>query len=247
MNEYILITGASSGIGRQIAILLSNTYNLILHGRDEIRLNETKTHCNTENKLVIWKYDLNEISLIEPTLGDFIRLNEIQVIGFVHCAGFLKMVPIKMYSIQTMLETMNINFFAAVQIVKVLINKKSNHSALKNVVFISSTASTMGAKAFSIYSASKGALDSYMRCLAVELAPKVRANSILPGGIQTEMTEQIFQDQEVISRLEATYPLGLGHTSDIAEMADFLLSEKSRWITGQQFVVDGGRSINISG
>ena len=86
-----------------------------------------------------------------------------------------------------------------------------------------------------------------MRCLAVELAPNVRVNSVLPGAIQTEMTGNIFENKEVLDRMAQMYPLGVGKPHDIFEMVEFLLSEKSRWITGQQFTVDGGRTINISG
>jgi NAD(P)-dependent dehydrogenase (short-subunit alcohol dehydrogenase family) len=104
----------------------------------------------------------------------------------------------------------------------------------------------MGAKGMSAYGASKGAIDTLMRCLAVELAPKVRLNSILPGAIPTEMTQAIFDNEQVRKRMAETYPLGIGEALDICYMAEFLLSEKAKWITGQQFTVDGGRSINIT-
>ena len=86
-----------------------------------------------------------------------------------------------------------------------------------------------------------------MRCLAVELAPKTRVNSILPGAVLIEMTQNIFENDEVRSRMEAIYPLGIGEPNDIFQVVDFLLSDKSKWITGQQIIIDGGRSINISG
>jgi NAD(P)-dependent dehydrogenase (short-subunit alcohol dehydrogenase family) len=141
----------------------------------------------------------------------------------------------------------NTNVISASLIVKTLISKKINISALNNVVFISSNISNMGAKAMSIYGSTKGALDSLMRCLAIELAPKVRVNSVLPGGVKTEMTASIYENKELIDRMEATYPLGFGYPEDIYEAVNFLLSDKSRWITGQQFTVDGGRTINITG
>jgi NAD(P)-dependent dehydrogenase (short-subunit alcohol dehydrogenase family) len=104
----------------------------------------------------------------------------------------------------------------------------------------------MGAKGMSAYGASKGAIDTLMRCLAVELAPKVRLNSILPGAIPTEMTQAIFDNEKVRTRMAEMYPMGIGEALDICYMAEFLLSEKAKWITGQQFTVDGGRSINIT-
>ena len=86
-----------------------------------------------------------------------------------------------------------------------------------------------------------------MRSLAVELAPRVRLNSVLPGGVRTSMTEHMYQDEELVKRMAATYPLGLGEVNDIYEAVNFLLSDKARWITGQQCTVDGGRTINITG
>jgi NAD(P)-dependent dehydrogenase (short-subunit alcohol dehydrogenase family) len=97
-----------------------------------------------------------------------------------------------------------------------------------------------------VYCASKGALDAYMRALAVELAPNVRVNSVLPGGVRTPMTESMFADAEWVERVQSQYPLGLGTEGDIADSVEFLLSDGARWVTGQQLVVDGGRTVNIS-
>jgi NAD(P)-dependent dehydrogenase (short-subunit alcohol dehydrogenase family) len=85
-----------------------------------------------------------------------------------------------------------------------------------------------------------------MRALAVELAPEVRVNSVLPGAVETAMTKQVFADPEVAPRVSAEYPLGTGKPGDIAAAVEFLLSEDARWITGQQLVVDGGRTVNIT-
>lgn len=245
-NGYILITGASSGIGHHIAVNLSQNYNLILNGRNDETLETVIEQCTNRENHLKWVHDLNDVQEIEGSLQAVISKSSSTIDGLVHCAGFLKMLPLKSISLAHLEQTMNINYNAAVIMLKTLISKKINSGALKNVIFISSTASIRGAKAFNIYSGAKGALDSLMRSLAVELAPKVRLNSILPGGIQTKMTEHIFSDGELLERMAKDYPLGLGEPKDIFEMVDFLLSDKSRWITGQQFVVDGGRSINIS-
>lgn len=245
--EYILITGASSGIGRMISIHLSGAYNLILNGRNINKLMETKSLCAPGNDQIIYNCDLNNQDETENSFQHLIQEKNIAVSGFVHCAGYLKMLPFRTTSRQIMQDTMNINFFSAATLIKILISKKINGTSLNNIIFISSTASIMGAKAFSVYSASKGALDSFMRCLAVELAPNVRVNSVLPGAIRTMMTDKIFQEAEVTENMKADYPLGFGDPADIAEMVSFLLSPKAKWITGQQFVIDGGRTINISG
>lgn len=245
-KNYVLITGASSGIGQHIAIKLSETYNLIINGRNDETLSSVLNQCKNKGNHLKWVFDLKNIEDIEESIKIFISQNNISVSVFIHCAGFLKMLPLRSISMEHLQDTMNINFNAAALLIKFLTSKKINSGNLKNVVFISSTASIRGAKAFNIYSASKGALDSLMRSLAVELAPKVRLNSILPGAVQTNMTESIFENKELIEKMTKDYPLGLGTANDIFETVDFLISEKSRWITGQQFVVDGGRSINIS-
>lgn len=244
---YVLVTGASSGIGREIAIQLSTHYNVILNGRNVEKLEETKKHCSNSKNQIIFSKDLSEITNLERDFSLFIKQNEIEIGYFVHCAGVMKMLPIKMVSIENINSTFTTNIFSAILLIKILVNKNINKSALKSAVFISSNISNFGAKAFSLYGASKAGLDGLMRNLSIELAPKVRINSVLPGAVPTEMTESIFNDLEVFKRMEASYPLGIGNTKDIFEMVDFLLSEKSRWVTGQQFTVDGGRTINITG
>lgn len=246
MHNFILVTGSSGGIGKEIAINLSQNNNIILHGRDSEKLEQIKGLCSKNTIQLIWEYDLNIISEIENSLADFIGINNINIIKFVHCAGFMKLAPLKVTSFEILCRTFNINCISATLICKTLNNKKANNSRLENVVFISSNISNFGAKALCAYGASKSALDAIMRSLAVELAPKIRVNSILPGAILTEMTEQIFSNDEVKSRMDREYPLGLGNVNDIFNIVDFLLSEQSRWVTGQQFTVDGGRTINIS-
>ncbi len=244
-KEYILITGATSGIGCSIAVNLSRSYNLILHGRDEEKLEKTKALCDQGKHLVLYRADLAASGELESSLAGLITEQGLQIAHFVHCAGYMKMLPLKVLTLETIQRSFAVNVIAATLIVKVLTQRKVNN-ALKSVVFISSNISNFGAKAFSAYAGSKAALDAVMKCLAVELAPKVRLNSVLPGAIPTEMTKDIFGNKEVVDRMLADYPLGMGEAGDIFEMVNFLISDKSRWITGQQFVVDGGRSINLS-
>lgn len=246
-RNFILITGSSSGIGRCIAANLSSSHNIILHGRNEDRLQETKSLCSSDNEPLIFKYDLTKVNELEVEFSSFVEENKIEISHFIHCAGYLRMVPLKMVSLESINQTFTTNVISAALLAKILMNRKVNALALKSIVFISSNISNFGSKAFSIYAASKGALDSLMRCLAVELAPKVRVNSVLPGGIDTEMTKTISENKELSDRIAATYPLGMGKPEDIFYIVDFLLSEKARWITGQQFTIDGGRTINITG
>jgi len=241
-----LITGASSVIGNSIATVLSPNRNLILHGRDLPRLNETRNGCTDPECHHLWPMDLREPEHLEKSLPEFLLKQQLEIDSFVHCAGILKILPMRQLDLLQAREIMTVNFHSAAEIIRLLLMKSVNHRRLKNIVFISSITSKFGVKGFNHYSASKGALDALMRSLSVELAPEIRVNSILPGGIRTKTTESMFMDPQLEGRLDANYPLGLGQPADIAASVEFLLSDQSRWITGQQLVVDGGRTSNIS-
>ena len=242
--QYVFLTGASSGVGRELAVYLSERYNLIINGRNEERLNETKALC--KNDVLIWPYDLTKIDSLEEELSQWLKGKELCVDYFVHCAGLMKMLPVRNVDSKALSDTFSTNVFAPELITKVLTARKINSKNLKSVVFISSNISNRGAAAFSVYGSSKAALDGLMRNLSVELAPSVRVNSVLPGGMITEMTKELFENEEVKKQFEMNYPLGIGTPSDIAPVVEFLLSEKARWMTGQQIVVDGGRTVDIT-
>ena len=245
-KDYVLVTGASSGMGEEIAKSLSSSYSIILNGRSEDRLVNVRERCE-EGEHIIWNYDLSNVDELESSLQTLLKDNSINIKYFVHCAGYMKMYPVKMLNQNIFADSFNVNVISAALITKTLVSKKYNNKLLKSVVFISSNISNFGAKAFSVYSSSKAALDGLMRSLAIELAPVVRINSVLPGGVRTRMTEQMYQNEDLINRMADTYPLGLGDVTEIRDAVLFLLSDKSRWITGQQVTVDGGRTINITG
>lgn len=244
-RKYILITGSSSGMGEEMALQFSRDFNIILNGRDMERLEGVRNRLEPGNHLV-WNYNLCNVQNLEQSLISLIAENDIQISNFVHSAGFMKMFPLKMLNAEVFNNSFNVNVVSAALITKTLVGRK-NQKALESAVFISSNISNFGAKAFGVYSSAKAGLDGLMRSLAMELAPAVRINSVLPGGVRTRMTEHMYQDEELINRMAATYPLGLGQTSDIYHAVRFLLSDEARWITGQQLVVDGGRTVNITG
>jgi len=246
-KSYLLVTGASSGIGWEIAIRLSEQYSIVVHGRDKERLLQTVKACNPKKEHLIWEYDLTAIDTLEETFTQFLSENNCVISGFVHSAGYFKMMPLKMAKADWFRLSFDVNVIAAALITKVLIKKKVNEGELKSIVFISSINSKFGVKAMSAYSASKAAVDGLMRSLALELAPAVRVNSVLPGGLRTAMTEHLYEDKELIERMFEAYPMGRGSVNDICGAVKFLLSDDARWITGQQLVVDGGRTINITG
>lgn len=245
-EKYLLLTGASSGIGRDMAISLSRHYRLILNGRDAERLEAARASCHVPDQHLCWAQDLSKVTSLADTLPAFLEGNRACVTAFVHCAALLKVLPLRSITIAHAQEVMSTNILAAMEITRLLMRKKDNQKALRNIVFISSIASQFGAKGFTAYCASKAGLDGLMKALAVELGPEVRVNSVLPGGVRTPMTESMYADPATAERLTCDYPLGVGLPSDIGDAVEFLLSDQARWMTGHQLVIDGGRSANIS-
>ena len=135
----------------------------------------------------------------------------------------------------------DIAVFSIFAIMQVLASKKYNGTNLKSVVVISSINAKMGVKGYSVYASLKASMIGLMKSLAVELAPRVRINAVMPGGIKTRTTQFLYDAEDEIN---PRYLMGEGHCQDVSNMIDFLLSERSEWITGQEFVVDGGLSIN---
>ena len=242
---HTLVTGASSGIGRAIAIRLSSECKLLLHGRDEARLEQTRQLCQGSGHL-LWRYDLKNVGGVHDDLAALLAEKQIAIECFIHSAGMVTILPSRGISHNQTQEIFNVNVFAAIEIVAALLKKRVNQHRLRNILLISSIWSQFGSRGYSLYSASKGALDAWMRSLAVELAPTIRVNSLVLGAITTPMAEGGFADPEIVANLAKQYPLGTGLPEDAAEVAAFVVSDKARWITGQQLVVDGGRTANMS-
>jgi NAD(P)-dependent dehydrogenase (short-subunit alcohol dehydrogenase family) len=238
---FTLITGASSGIGAGIARSLAAHRNLILSGRDEGRLEEVKRSCDRSEIHLVLRCDLSDVAGIESSLVEFLSRHDCKIDGFIHSAGIVKILPVRMAAYTAALEVMNTNLFSALEIVRLLAKKTVNQTNLKTVTFISSAASKIGEKGNSIYAASKGALDSLTKSLAVELAPNVRVNAVLPGLVKTKMASATL-DSEQGAEILKKYPLGVGDVSDVASLVKFLVSDEARWITGQHLIVDGGRT-----
>jgi short-subunit dehydrogenase len=242
-SKYLLITGATSDIGTAIARKLSGTHNLLLHGRDRVKLEELAEDILSGNEIKIWVQDLSDCDSIASNLSALLSQLDIEVSDFVHCAGMVRILPLKNFRSDYYKEIFSVNFYSAVEIVKILI-RKPNVQALRNILFISAYFSKFGDKGNSIYAATKGAIDSFVKSLAVELAPSVRVNSVLPGAIRTKMTGHLFEEEQYMQNFYKRYLLGEGSCSDIAEMVSFLLSSSAKWITGQNMMVDGGASIH---
>jgi len=238
-----IITGASSGIGQAIAIRLSTEYPLVLQGRDLGRLEKTLESCDHRHAHRIWPFDLRQTAAIETELSSYLTDADLRISAFVHAAGMVRALPARTLFLESVIQSLDVNYISATQIVTTLLKKSVNHTALRGLVFVSSIWSQFGAENHSLYCASKGALDAFMRAIAVELAPRgIRANSVAPGAIRTPLSESRFSDPVQRAAMLARYPLGEGYPGDVADAVMFLLSDSARWITGQTLHVDGGWS-----
>jgi NAD(P)-dependent dehydrogenase (short-subunit alcohol dehydrogenase family) len=240
-RQFTLVTGASSGIGEAVARRMACSGPLILHGRDPDRLEAVRLSLPRPETHRIWCQDFADGPSTVESLAQMLAELAVPVSAFIHCAAELHVAPVTGTDSAGVLRAFQVNYFSATAILRLLLKKAINLGSLRTVVFVSSISSSFGSRGSSVYAATKGALDSLARSLATELAPVVRVNSILPGAIQTPGTQFLYASQGT-EKLAEGYLLGQGCTSDIAAMAEFLVSDRSRWITGQQFVVDGGKT-----
>lgn len=234
----ILITGASSGIGKALVNLLDNSNNhLILIGRDKNRLVNLSNEL--ESKFTLIEYDLEDIDNIKLLLSHMPSVID----GFAHCAGIDSTLPLKNISYSKFEKSIKINMFSFLELMKLILHCKSNSNDWTNVVAISSIASQYGGVAQTIYSASKAALEAAVRVLSKELiSKKIRINCVSPGLVNTEMTKRWMEriginDIDTLSKMQLS---GIAEPLEIAYIIDFLLSPKSSHVVGQNISVDGG-------
>jgi NAD(P)-dependent dehydrogenase (short-subunit alcohol dehydrogenase family) len=237
----ILITGASGGLGRATAILSSRMgAKVILTGRDRGRLEETNALLSSTGHH-IEERDLKLTSEIPGWLKR-IAVEAGPLHGVVHAAGVQVVRPVRVVDDATLNETMAINVNAALALIKGF-RQSGVNAGNGSIVLLSSVMGLTGQAGQSAYSASKGALISMCRSIAVELArDKLRVNCIAPGLVETNMAGRLrsLLTSDQLQAVTAMHPLGLGRPEDVAAAAVFLLSPAAAWITGTTLVVDGG-------
>lgn len=235
-DKTILVTGGSSGIGRQIAIDCSKAgATVIIVGRNEAKLNDTLSNMSGEGHQVI-KGDLTKEEDIKRIVSQLPKLN-----GVVHCAGIGHRKMCKQVVAEDVDSVMNINFKAPVLLQSSLLeNKKISQSS--SIVFIASRAAESPSIGNAIYSASKGAIISYSKCLALELAPRqIRVNCICPAMVWTDLILQGTATKEDLEQEQLKYPLKrYGQPTDVANLSIYLLSDASAWMTNSCVNLTGG-------
>ncbi len=244
-GKHILITGASSGIGKQCAISCSRQGAILsLVGRNIDKLNETKTLLDGEGHTIIVE-DISDLENITGAVEQAVMVNG-KLNGFIHSAGIEHTLPLKLHKPSIMNELMCVNTLSGIEFVRIISQKKYLSQESASFVLISSIMGVVGNGGLTGYSASKGALNSAVKSMAIELSKKkVRINTICPAHISNtamSVNKEAGLSSEANERIVQQHPLGLGSVEDVANAAIFLLSKASKWITGTNLIVDGGYS-----
>jgi len=230
MKRNIVLIGGSYGIGLSIVKQLLESCTIYVASR------------STEG---LEGYDVKHIPFDALTDSLDLSLLPEEIHGFVYCPGSINLKPLKMLSLANFEEDMQLNFFSMVRVVKEIIGRMADNSSM---VFFSTVAVGTGMPFHTSVSAAKGAIEGFVKSLAAEYSPKVRINVIAPSLVDTPLAARLLNNDRKKDSMAERHPLKrVGNPEDIANMAEFLLSDKSGWITGQVIGVDGGLStLNIN-
>jgi NAD(P)-dependent dehydrogenase (short-subunit alcohol dehydrogenase family) len=237
-GKTILVTGASSGLGRQCAITASmHGATVIITGRNQERLTETFNKLSGDGHLAITA-DLTRQQDIADLVAQIPNVN-----GVVYSMGISDLNPARFIKEEDIAKTYNISFNAAVLLTSELLAKKKLVKNACSLVFISTISTKYPFVGGTMYISAKAALEAYAKVLALELAPKkIRSNSISPAFVRTPMLDDTAEkySDEAVRKIEAQQLLGLGEPEDVANTVVFFLSDASRWITASNLVLGGG-------
>lgn len=239
----ILLTGATSGIGLEtLKSLLANKNKVYAVARDFSKIsNLLELHSDS---LVPITFDLKDTENIEKIFNE-INLVDEKLDAIIHCAGIEETIPLTLYSPAKIKNIYEVNVFAGIELLRHFTKKKySNDGA--SAVFVSSVMGVLGQPGKIGYCSTKAAVLGMVKASALEFAKrKIRVNAVLPGVVNTPMTQNLFSQisAENVEEIKAMHPLGIGEVSDVVPSIEFLISTNSRWITGQNFIIDGGYSI----
>lgn len=241
----ILITGASSGIGASTALRLNSLgYPVIANGRDSSRLQSVRQQAVFPECFYLERRDLlADISGLSTWVAD-LRAAYGKLGGMVFAAGKTITAPFMQYERENALHFFDLLCHVPIQVAKALCDRRNCVDSGTSLVFVAAAAAVTPNKGQLVYGAAKAALVCAARCMSKELAGRgIRANCISPGLVKTPMLEKTCEKlgDIFLQKEEPLYPLGLGEPGDIAELAAFLISPASRWLTGQNIILDGGR------
>lgn len=238
-GKRILVTGASSGIGRAIAIECSKMGAIVvISGRNSERLAGTLEDMESSDYHISISAELGN----DEDVQALVEKIPFPLDGVVHCAGLTDPKPFQFISPGNLHKVMNINFEVPFRLTQLLLkNKKIGRGS--SVVFISSVMGPFVAGVGSIsYAASKGAINGFAKGLALEMAPKgIRVNCVNPAMVNTEILSDSVINEELLKEDAKRYPLKrYGEPEEVAHAVIYLLSDASRWVIGTNLLIDGG-------
>lgn len=241
-ERNFIVTGASSGIGRQIVLEVAEAGGRVLAvGRNKERLEETVS--NYPDQIMPAMADVRNYSLIEAYIRDFTKKYG-KFNGAVHAAGSLLITPLRKYQEEEARELVDVSFWSGIKLIQIA-SKKSYGVPESSYVLISSVCAHKGEAAQFALNAAKISLQVAARTLAKEIYQQgSRINTISPGLILTGLTEHDFDERGISEVIKKKHLLGLGKVEDVSGLTLYLLSNRARWITGQDFVIDGGYLIS---
>jgi len=244
-DKNIIITGASSGIGRECAIIASKIgARVILIARNKEKLDTTLSSMSGKGHIVLAN-DVTDYENLKNILSEIIETDFKCINGIVHCAGREMTKPFFLTKAEHFRELLEVHLIAGLELIRFCSKKDYLPEEGASYVFISSIMAELGSTGLSSYCASKSAITSTVKALALELASKkVRINSVEPGCVTTDLLSKRFSkmSSEEVEVIKKQHPLGLGTPNQVANVVCFLLSDLSSWITGTNIVVDGGYS-----
>lgn len=238
-GKNILVTGASSGIGRGICIETSKMGATVhLMARNEQRLAETLSQMEGEGHQM-HQVDLCDKDVLTELVDSLPSLD-----GVVLCAGIIKTMPVKNISEDALEEIFNTNIMADIRMVSRMLKKKKLNKGA-SIIFISSVSTFNVKVGNSLYSATKGAVNSFAKAMALEVSKQnMRVNCIQPGFVPSSILSSGAIEEDAFLKFYAErHPLGFGTPTDIANTCIYLLSDAARWVTGSIFTIDGGYTL----
>ncbi len=241
-GRCVVVTGASSGIGRAVAIELSrHDARVVLVGRNEKRLAETEALlAGSGHRTLV--FDLARHDSIATAVSG-LHASTGPIYGMCHAAGVVATRPLQANKVEVVQAQLDINLLAGLELARAVCRRDIMTADGGSLLFVSSIYGRVGMPGQIGYCATKGAVAAAARAMALELARRnIRVNCLSPGLVKTDMTEQALGmlSDEHVSKLEAAHPLGAGRPEDVARAAVFLLAPAARWITGTDLAVDGG-------
>lgn len=243
-EQRYIVTGASSGIGERVALLLNELGATVIGiGRNAARLTALKANCSHPENLFIEEKDLVENIQDLPKYVKELKAKYGKFSGMALCAGIGLVMPTQMLDWESADNVFKINYFSPLFMVKGLVDRRNNIGRGTSIVIISSIDSICSTKGQSLYSGSKAALAASMKSISREVGSAgIRINTLHPSMIKTPMTTSDISNSLDISEENQRdlYPFGWGEPRDVANFVAFLLSDAAKFLSGQKYIVDSG-------